>query len=581
MKKINNFLISAVVVASIFCLSSCGNKFDKNNLSSKVETYSENLRPQFHYSAKNSWMNDPNGLCYFDGTYHYYYQCCPGLNYNDGNLFWGHAVSKDLVYWKEEEPVLAPDKVGYIWSGTCYIDENNRSGLFTNTQKKKGIIAAYSTNKQLIGIAYSEDGYNFTKFSDTDPVIENPHVQDFRDPHLFYYEPEDKWVMIIAGGYVRVFESKDLKKWSEVSNLTLQTECPNLVRMKVEGTDNYKWVLFLAGRSFCVGEFDGTNLKIESPTISMCKGPDSYAGITFANVPNNKVIMMNWFNNWDSSGIADGDWNGHVSLPLELRLTHNNKTGYMIKQLPFDSVDKLEKKQLIKIENKTISKGDVLLDNIESRKFVLESNIDLKNSSDFDLKVRVGEGDETRIKYDVQSRRFVINRSVSNYSGLSKTFDFIVNSATIKNNILNIKLYVDTNNIEMFVNDGFYYFPLRIRPFIGSQKMSLESTKLSIKSLSIYEMKSIWNNDGDDSINCLLNGKLKVSKGTEKTILVNSFNDSKISVFVENEEICEAKIDNDKLIIKGLKIGNTKAFIYNKKHYREIDISCTNKKDSN
>ena len=172
--------------------------------------YKEPLRPKYHFTAYDSWINDPNGLVYFNGVYHMYYQSNPHVNVW-GNMTWGHAVSEDLIHWKEEGWSLFPDKIGTMFSGGGYVDINNRSGFFDSN--KGGIIVAYSTSTQHIGIAYSNDGYTFTKLSETKPIIQNPGVNDFRDPFIFYHGKTKKWIILLAGGQVRFYSSNDLYNW--------------------------------------------------------------------------------------------------------------------------------------------------------------------------------------------------------------------------------------------------------------------------------------------------------------------------------------------------------------------------------
>ena len=153
-----------------------------------MKTKGERKRQKFHYSAERSWLNDPNGMVYFDGKYHLCYQTIPNSPVNNGELHWGHATSVDLVHWTEHAPVLFPDKVGKMWSGTSAVVRDDPSGILGG----EGIVAAYSTDTQNIGVAFSRDGFAFTKVSESEPVISHPDgVTDFRDPHIFYY-PEDK-----------------------------------------------------------------------------------------------------------------------------------------------------------------------------------------------------------------------------------------------------------------------------------------------------------------------------------------------------------------------------------------------------
>ena len=558
--------------------------------------YSEMWRPQYHYSPKENWVNDPNGLVYYKGIYHLYYQYNPSSNQNNSNTHWGHATSTDLVNWKEEKIALFPDDLGLMWSGTGAVDYNNDSGFFSDTTEKMGIIIAYSTNTQQIGIAYSLDnGYTFNKVSTINPVIKRPEgIKDFRDPHIFYYPEDKKWKVLVAGGRVQIYESSDLINWSLTTNepSIYNTECPNLIRMKVVDTDEEKWVLSLGGRKYIVGSFDGIKFKGETSEMIFDEGPDTYAGITFSNDKYRRTIMISWLNSWAYTNPADGKWNGCFSLPVELKL-YKYGESYRIIQNPVDEIELLKDKELINIKDKEFDNSINPLSGIRTNQFELNASIDLSKSSSFDLNLCVGDEDKTSIYYLKDSNQLLIDRSASKY-GISalkeKNYLYTINLNDLSfkdNNILKLRLFVDKSNLELFINDGYYYFVCRIQPFTSSDKMEIKSDeKIKINSLSVHSLKSIWFNDNDEVQSIHLGDSSDIYLETESIIKrdvyalnINTYSTLKVKILDEN--IVSADVIDNVLTVKGLKKGETTIKLILGKYYKELKVYVFDKGTSN
>lgn len=297
--------------------------------------YSEMWRPNYHFTSADSWINDPNGLTYFRGEYHIYFQLGPGRT-SPGNIHWGHATSDDLIHFTEHEPVLAPDESGDMWSGTTCVDAENRSGLFEGVEGG-GLIAAYSTSSQKIGLAYSADGYTFQKIG---IVIDNTTYEAFRDPKIFFDDISGRWTLLVAGGQVRFYQSEDLRNWTLVSENIIDTECPDFFPLKVEGSETVMWVLTCAGRHAYVGEWDGTAFTVKSKQIPLNYGPDSYAGITFSADREDRRLMLSWLNQWSYARIVDGTWAGANTLVHALTLVEKDGK-YRIRQTPVKEYETL------------------------------------------------------------------------------------------------------------------------------------------------------------------------------------------------------------------------------------------------
>jgi len=466
--------------------------------------YAELWRPQYHFSTLDSRINDPNGLVYYEGVYHLYFQSLPHCK--QIGKHWGHATSDDLIHWTERENALFPDDLGHMWSGTAVVDEENTSGLFTDTPKKRGIVAAYSTNTQHIGIAYSKDGgMTFQKISTSEPVIKNPDIRAFRDPHIFRHPETDMWKMVVAGkgGMLWIYESPDLLHWSLCStDRSVNTECPNLFRMRVEGSTEEKWILSCVGREYYVGSFDGVRFTDESGRLSLNEGPDAYAGITFSNMPDGRTVMISWMNAFHTA--ADGKWNGCFTVPVELKLIRYGDS-YRIVQSPVREISSVTAQELISVRDCVTGNGENLLAGVESNCFDLTAEFQLHNHAPFSLTVCEGPEEGTVLTYNPVTGCLCVDRSRSLYGPAEMTrqtalYSFYIDPDTMPDGILRIRLLVDIANLELFVNGGHYYFVMRIHPSPDSRRMSLLcADQLHIRSMRVCSCRSIW--FGDAAVN--------------------------------------------------------------------------------
>ncbi|MER2493183.1 glycoside hydrolase family 32 protein [Catenovulum sediminis] len=251
--------------------------------------YQDHHRPQFHFTPQANWMNDPNGMVYHNGEYHLFFQYYPDDTVW-GPMHWGHAVSKDLVHWEELPIALYPDEHGWIFSGSAVADVNNTSGL--GTKENPPLIAIYtyhneperlagSKNYQTQGIAYSLDnGRSWTPYKGN-PVLIGPNIPDFRDPKVAWYEPDQKWIMTLAvDDHVSFYSSPNLIDWKFESDFGIDAgthggvwECPDLIKMPVEGSDEEKYVLLVSinpggpnggsATQYFVGDFDGHKFTLD------------------------------------------------------------------------------------------------------------------------------------------------------------------------------------------------------------------------------------------------------------------------------------------------------------------------------
>ena len=304
-------------------------------------TNTEKFRPVYHHTPLYGWMNDANGLVYKDGEYHLYFQYNPyGSRW--GNMHWGHSVSKDLMHWEHLAPAIARDTLGHIFSGSSIVDQENVAGYGAGS-----ILAFYTSasdkNGQIQCLAFSKDnGRTFTKYEKNPILCPADGLRDFRDPKVFRYESEDKWVMIVsADKEMRFYDSKNLKDWNYMSSFgegygvqPCQFECPDMVELPVDGDLNRKkWALIVnvnpgcyfggSATQYFTGDFDGMKFSCDSqPNVTkwLDWGKEHYATVCFSNT-GERTIAVRWMSNWQYCNIVPTkQFRSANALPRELSL---------------------------------------------------------------------------------------------------------------------------------------------------------------------------------------------------------------------------------------------------------------------
>ncbi len=393
-------------------------------------TYTEKYRPQYHFTPAVNWMNDPNGLVYFDGEYHLFYQHNPeGIRW--GHMSWGHAVSTDLVHW-EHLPVALPEADGVMaFSGSAVVDWNNTSGC--GDGETPPLVAIYTGHRpaerpederQAQHVAYSTDrGRTWTKYAGN-PVLDLdlPH---FRDPKVFWYEPDGKWVMVVAlaaDHQVQFYASDDLKDWALLSTFGPAGgnggfwECPDLFDLPVDGDPTRtRWVPEVdlgdgayaggSGGQYFDGHFDGTTFTPGSDTARWVdSGKDFYAAITWADVlpRDRRRLWIGWMNNWQyAQDVPTEPWRSVQSLPRTLALRTVDGAPTLV-QRPVEELQRLRRTP-VHLEETPLPEGTLPLADrgIAGAALELVATFDAGNAETVGLKVRVGDGEETLIGYDV------------------------------------------------------------------------------------------------------------------------------------------------------------------------------------
>lgn len=482
--------------------------------------YKEPFRPQFHFSPEKHWMNDPNGMIYYKGIYHLFYQYYP-KDIVWGPMHWGHATSTDLVHWKHKEIALFPDKLGLIFSGSAVVDINNTSGLGTKenppmiaifTYHNMEIEKAGKINTQSQGLAYSLDEGETWKKYDGNPIIKNPELKDFRDPKVFWNEETKEWnLVLVAGDHAQFYTSKNLTNWNLQSEFGKNIgahggvwECPDLFKLKVKGSEEEKWALLISinpgapnggsGTQYFIGDYDGKTFKTNQKDIKWIDyGTDNYAGVTYNDTPDNKRIFIGWMSNWlYARNTPTKNWRSAMTLPREISLSEING-NYTLKSTPIEQF----KQQLVSDYSKDLTplkkgtKIDFTYDHLNQSALQFNSknqNLKLIFSND--------SNDSLVLNYDAKQKIFSIDRRHSGLVDFEKTFAKDIHKTSVSNLVsdaVDYQIILDWSSIEIFLNKGVYSFTEQLFPNKPYTKLSIQSNEnQEIKNLTINKIKRIW-----------------------------------------------------------------------------------------
>lgn len=480
--------------------------------------YREAHRPQLHFSPRENWMNDPNGMVFHNGEYHLFYQYYPDSTIW-GPMHWGHTVSTDLVHWTHLPVALYPDSLGMIFSGSAVVDKDNTSGF--GTPEKPALVAVYTYHDpvgekqgrndfQTQGIAYSTDnGRNWTKYKNN-PVISNPGQRDFRDPKVFWHEESKKWVMIlVAGDHAELYGSPDLKSWAKLSDFGKEYgahggvwECPDLFPLTVGGEQERKWIMIVninpgapnggSGTQYFIGGFDGTRFTCDTPpakTSWIDYGPDNYAGITWSNAPGDKKIFIGWMSNWAyAQAVPTSPWRSANTLPRELKLVRINDS-LRVSSTPWPDVEK-QKADVKNFGRLVVNDSLDLMSGTATA--MIEGSVEAK---DFFFTLSNGNGEKVTVGYELKTNRFFIDRKSSGKIDFSTDFSRDITAPRFASGqMITFTMVADVSSIEVFFDDGAtvmtaLFFP---RQSYDRLKMYSPSGGVKIDSLSVSRLAPIW-----------------------------------------------------------------------------------------
>jgi len=439
--------------------------------------YKEENRPQLHFTTRCGWINDPNGLVFYDGEYHLFYQHNP-YEREWGNMHWGHAVSRDLIHWNELPVALYPDEHGTMFSGSVVIDYDNTSGF--GYGKSPAMVAIYTADtpeKQVQCIAYSLDkGRTWTKY-EKNPVVDSKEKwdsKDTRDPKVFWYQQGKYWVMVLneRDGH-SIYTSPNLKDWTYQSHVTGFWECPELFELPVDGNpDNTKWIMYGASGSYMLGNFDGKKFTPETGKLSYSFGA-LYAAQTFNNISkaDGRRIQIGW-DRVDQPGMR---FNGQMSLPTELTL-RNTPDGIRLFNNPIKELDVLQEKALIYEKNITLEKANELLKTYG-------------NNSSLRIKVTVKMSHTTFWVLALFGQNIIDYNY--NYNTINGFFYSPQNLASME---ISADIIIDKTSIQVYFDNGAMSYCMQRKPQKDNNGgFHFWSDKNSeIKNLEVYTMKSIW-----------------------------------------------------------------------------------------
>lgn len=410
----------------------------------------EKYRPVYHHTPAWGWMNDPNGMFYKDGVWHLYFQYNPyGSQWE--NMTWGHSTSTDLIHWTFQGDPIEADAWGTIFSGSAVVDHNNTAGF-----GKGAVVAMYTSagENQTQSIAYSNDnGQTYTKY-DGNPVLTS-NTPDYRDPHVFWNEDIKRWNMIMAEGqHMDIYSSADLKEWklesqfgAEYGNHGGVWECPDLMKMKVRGTDQYKWMLICninpggpfggSATQYFVGQFDGHKFTCESaPEVTkwMDYGKDHYATVTFDNAPDGRHVAMAWMSNWQyANQVPTMQYRSANSVPRDLDLyEYQGQTYCGVTPSPELAAARPKK------ATKTLTEACEMV-------VTLKGNATITLAND--------KGEQVVMTYDEKSRTFAMDRTKSGQKEFSDDFAALT-VAPVHGKMSQLRLFIDRSSIEAFDADG-------------------------------------------------------------------------------------------------------------------------------
>lgn len=500
-------------IAFLFFIIACNNV---KKQTTETITGKEPYRPQIHFSPQKSWMNDPNGMVYYKGTYHLFYQYYPDSTVW-GPMHWGHATSTDLVHWQYQPIALYPDSLGYIFSGSAVVDINNTSGF--GKDGKVPLVAIFTQHDpkgekagrndyQNQSLAYSlDEGKTWTKYAGN-PVLKNPGIKDFRDPKVSWYEGSKKWIMTLAtSDRISFYSSPNLKDWTKESEFGKEFgahggvwECPDLFSFDYDGKKI--WVLIVnlnpggpnggSATQYFVGDFNGHQFTpYQTDTRWVDYGPDEYAGVTWSNTGNRK-IFLGWMSNWQYATLVPTEkWRSAMTIPRELSI---EKIGdkYLLSSKPVSELNKL-------------AEQPVNLENIEAQNFDLTAktgklegparlSIQADKIANFSITLSNQSGQNVVIGYDKATNTYFIDRTKSGKVAFEKDFaaKHTAPRLSAKENV-DLSLIIDNASVELFADNGLTVMTEIFFPDTPFSKITIQSPdNFKIKSIQYNKMRTMF-----------------------------------------------------------------------------------------
>ena len=447
--------------------------------------YSELHRPQFHFTARENWLNDPNGLVYHDGVWHLFFQHnieAPTW----GKMWWGHAVSDDLLHWSQVENALDPDDTGSMFSGSAVVDHENTAGF-----GKDALLIFYTAAGMHADparpftqcLAYSVDGgRNWTKH-ENNPIVDWMEA-DNRDPKVVWHRATRQWIMALYLGHdgYCLMSSPDALNWTRIQDLSLEgdSECPDFFPL-LDESGKERWIFAGASGSYRVGRFDGHVFTPETPLRHYESGTNGYAGQTWSDAPDDRRIQISWM---AGGRYPEMPFNQQLSVPVELSLLGSGADAVLVRW-PVRELATLRVKT-VKVDQQAVSNG---------RPFIAETDASL-----MDVSFRIQKRDATALYIMIRGHAavfdWVSNKLTIESSGKSKMVGDRSAASLPDEPELSVRILVDRASIEVFINDGRisaaycflpdgYVAPLVLHTYSGDQ---------IIEDFELHELSSVWAN---------------------------------------------------------------------------------------
>ncbi len=433
--------------------------------------YQEAHRPQFHFTSRRGWLNDPNGLVWNAGTYHLFYQHNP-YGWSWGNMHWGHATSTDLVHWKEGPIALYPRQYDdWCFSGSAVVDTHNSGGFQAGSEPP--MVVAYTSTGRGECIAFSNDHGATWKEYAGNPVIKHPG----RDPRLVWYEPGKHWVIAVydeAGGKqgIAFHSSPDLKNWTYQTKIDGFFECPDLFKLPVDGNPaETKWVLYAADGKYVLGDFDGRAFHTTSgkEKLQVWYG-NFYAAQSYSNAPDPRRIQIGWANGATFPGMP---FNQQMTIPVELTL-RTGEHGLRLFAQPVRELSSLRRAKREETEI-TIAPGVDPLHTLKGDLFEINVDFSPGQSEAVGLNLR-----GTQLLYDAL-RKELVCRDVR--APLSP-----------RDGRVRLQVLLDRGSIEVFGNDGRVAMSVAAIPEVSNRSIGIfqRGAPARVHSLVVHELSSAW-----------------------------------------------------------------------------------------
>jgi fructan beta-fructosidase len=443
-----------------------------DSIPNRASLYRESGRPQFHFTSRRGWLNDPNGLVFFEGEYHLFYQHNP-YGWDWGNMHWGHAVSPDLVHWSELPIAISPKEYGDMaFSGSALVDRENSSGFGEGTAPP--LVGAYTSTGRGECIVSSRDrGRTWTEFAGN-PVVKHAG----RDPRLLWHEPSKRWVMAVydeTDGHrdIAFYNSTDLKTWTFASKIGGFFECPDLFELPVEGSKGKTfWVLTAADGAYLLGQFDGKTFTPEPGGKNKVWHGNFYAAQTFSNEPKGRRIQIGW-----AQGIAfpGKPFNQQMNIPCELTLKETAQ-GIRLFANPVAEVN------LLRGDSQSMANGTA------SGSSPVDLDVSVGELYDLKLTAKVGTSGEVKLTLPGATLSYDVTRKILECNGESVPLEPI--SGRIE-----LRILVDQGSIEVFGNNGSVAISRGLTDGSGKARIArARSTGTDLRSVTIevHSLQSSW-----------------------------------------------------------------------------------------